>query len=105
MKRINLDIKAKFGVVMAVVLAAVALCGWSGLHAISGLNGHAKTLYSRDLDGMRTINQLNVQLGHVQDESVQATVTGNPDEASELQGRSKDIEKLLARLRALPDRG
>jgi methyl-accepting chemotaxis protein len=104
MNRINLDIKAKFAVVIAVVLAAVALCGWSGLHAISGLNGHAKSLYSRDLASMRIINELNVQLGHVQDEAVQATVTGNPAEASELQQRSKSIEQLLGQLRALPNR-
>jgi methyl-accepting chemotaxis protein len=104
MKNVKLDIKAKFGVVMAVVLAAVALCGWSGLHGISGLNGHVKTLYSRDLAGMRTINELNVELGHVQDESVQAAVTGNPDEASELQSRSKAIQAQLAHLSSLPNR-
>jgi len=52
---------------------------------------------------MRTINELNVQLGHVQDESVQATVTGNADEAVELKQRSAAIEKLLEHLKALPD--
>src|SRR4051794_34763462 len=104
MKRIHLDIKAKFGVVIAVVLASVGLCAWSGLHAIGAVDKHAKTLFARDFDGMKTISELNVQLGHVQDESVQATVTGNKDEAAELQGRSKDINALLAHLKALPNR-
>jgi methyl-accepting chemotaxis protein len=104
MKHLKLDIKAKFGIVMAVVLVAVAVIGWSGLRTINGLDGHAETLFGRDFDGMKTISELNVQLGHVQDEAVQATVTGNPDEASELQQRSKDIETLLAHLKALPNR-
>src|SRR4051794_41452699 len=102
MKRIHLDIKAKFGVVIAVVLASVGLCAWSGLHAIGAVDTHAKTLFQRDFDGMKTISQLNVQFGHVQDESVQATVTGNKDEAAELQQRSKDINALLGHLKALP---
>src|SRR3954469_3045214 len=104
MKRIHLDIKAKFGVVIAVVLASVGLCAWSGLHAIGAVDTHAKTLFQRDFDGMKTISQLNVQFGHVQDESVQATVTGNKDEAAELQQRSKDINALLGHLKALPNR-
>src|SRR5690349_11086012 len=104
MKNVHLDIKAKFGVVIAVVLASVGLCAWSGLHAIGALDNHAKTLFTRDFDGMKTINELNVQLGHVQDESVQATVTGSKSEASELQQRSKAIEADLAHLARLPDR-
>ena len=65
----KLDIKAKFGIVIGVVLLAVVLCGWSGIHATNGLNSHVKTLYTRDFNGMRTIADLNVQIGHVQDES------------------------------------
>ena len=38
MKRIKLDIKAKFGVVIAVVLAAVAVAGWAGLRTINKLD-------------------------------------------------------------------
>jgi methyl-accepting chemotaxis protein len=102
MKRIKLDIKAKFGVVIAVVLAAVAICGWSGVHATNGLNGHVKTLYNTDFAGMRTIADLNVQLGHVQDEAVNYTLTGEKGEAEELQGRSKVIQAELQRLKARP---
>jgi len=102
MKRIKLDIKAKFGVVIGVVLVAVALCGWSGIHATNGLNGHVKTLYNSDFSGMRTIAELNVQLGHVQDEAVNYTLTGENSEATELQGRSKVIQAELERLRARP---
>jgi len=80
MKNVHLDIKAKFGVVIAVVLAAVGVCAWSGLHAIGTLDGHAKTLFGRDFDGMKTINELNVQLGHVQDEAVQAVDQAQFDE-------------------------
>jgi methyl-accepting chemotaxis protein len=104
MKNVHLDIKAKFGVVIAVVLASVGLCAWSGLHAIGALDGHAKTLFGRDFDGMKTINELNVELGHVQDEAVQATVTGSKSEADELQERSKVIQADLAHLAKLPDR-
>jgi methyl-accepting chemotaxis protein len=102
MKRINLDIKAKFGVVIAVVIAAIALCGWSGIHASNGLNGHVKTLYSTDFAGMRTIADLNVQLGHVQDEAVNYTLTGEKSEAEELQGRSAVILRELKQLSARP---
>ena len=104
MKRIKLDIKAKFAIVIGAVLVAIGLIAWSGINTVNGVDNHAKTLFGRDFDGMKTINALNVQLGHVQDEAVQATVTGNPDEASELQGRSKQIEALLAHLKALPNR-
>ena len=104
MKRINLDIKSKFGVVIAVVLASVGICAWSGLHTINSLDSHAETLFGRDFDGMKTINELNVELGHVQDEAVQATVTGSADEAAELQDRSKLIEADLAHLSKLPNR-
>jgi methyl-accepting chemotaxis protein len=102
MKRIKLDMKAKFGVVIAVVLAAVALCGWSGIHANNGLNGHVKTLYSTDFAAMRTIADLNVQLGHVQDEAVNYTLTGEKGEAEEMQGRSVVIMRELSRLKARP---
>src|SRR3954470_11939231 len=98
----KLDIKAKFGIVIGVVLLAVVLCGWSGIHAAGGLNSHVKTLYSRDFSGMRTIAELNVQLGHVQDEAVNYTLTGEKSEATELQGRSKVIQAELERLRARP---
>src|SRR5215467_12631141 len=101
MKRIKLDIKAKFGVLIAVVLAAVALCGRSGIHANNGLNNHVKTLFGRDFDGMRTIADLNVQLGHVQDEAVNYTLTGEKDEAAELQERNQVIRKELAHLKGL----
>jgi methyl-accepting chemotaxis protein len=104
LKQLQLDIKAKFGIVIGAVLVAVCLIAWSGIHTVGGVDSHAKTLFGRDFDGMKTINALNVQLGHVQDESVQATVTGNPAEASELQGRSKDIRRLLGHLAALPNR-
>src|ERR1051326_6326740 len=100
MKRINLDIKAKFGVVIAVVLAAVAVCGWSGIHATSGLNTHVKTLYNRDFSGMRTIADLNVQLGHVQDEAVNFTLTGDKGEADELAQRAVVIQRELNQLKA-----
>ncbi len=103
MKRIKLDIKAKFAVVIAVVLAAVAICGWSGIHATNGLNGHVRTLYNTDFAGMRTIADLNVQLGHVQDEAVNYTLTGEKGEADEMQGRSVVIKRELAQLKARPD--
>jgi methyl-accepting chemotaxis protein len=102
MKRIKLDIKAKFGVVIAVVLAAVAICGWSGVHATNGLNGHVKSLYNTDFSGMRTIADLNVQIGHVQDEAVNYTLTGDKGEAEELQGRSAVIQRELKALKARP---
>jgi methyl-accepting chemotaxis protein len=103
MQRIKLDIKGKFGVVIALVLASVAVAGWAGLHGVSGLDGHAKTLYERDFDGMRTIADLNVQYGHVQDEAVNYTLTGEKSESVELIGRSAVIEKELAMLSKLPD--
>jgi methyl-accepting chemotaxis protein len=99
MKRIKLDIKAKFGVVIAVVLAAVAICGWSGIHAVNGLNGHVKTLYSEDLAGMRTIADLNVGIGHVQDEAVNYALGGEKGENTELLGRDPEIRKQLAELK------
>jgi methyl-accepting chemotaxis protein len=100
---IKLGITAKFGVMMAVVLAAVALCAWSGIHANNGLNNHLKTIYTRDFDGMRTIADLNVQIGHVQDEAVNYTVIHDKSEADELQRRNVAIRQELAHLRALPD--
>jgi len=103
MKRIKLDIKAKFGVVIAVVLAAVAICGWSGVHANNGLNGHVKSLYNVDFAGMRTMADLNVQLGHVQDEAVNYTLTRDKGEAEELQGRSKVIQAELQKLKTSPN--
>src|SRR3954470_14132819 len=99
----KLDIKAKFGIVIGVVLLAVVLCGWSGIHAAGGLNSHVKTLYSRDFSGMRTIADLNVQLGHVQDEAVNFTLTGDKGEAEELQTRSVTIAKELKQLSTLPN--
>jgi methyl-accepting chemotaxis protein len=99
----KLGISAKFGVMMGVVLIAVAICGWSGIHSGSGLNGHVKTLYNRDFSGMRTIADLNVQLGHVQDEEVNYTLTGEKSEAVELQGRSKVIMRELGVLASRPE--
>ncbi|HEY1594033.1 MAG TPA: methyl-accepting chemotaxis protein [Thermoleophilaceae bacterium] len=103
MKHLKLDIKAKFGVLIAVVLGAVALCGWSGIHSTNGLNGHVKTLYNRDFAGMRTIADLNVQLGHVQDEAVNYTLTGEKSEATELEGRAKVIRDEIAQLAGRSD--
>jgi methyl-accepting chemotaxis protein len=102
MKHLKLDIKAKFGVLMAVVIAAVAICGWSGIHAVNGVNGHVKSLYNGDFAGMRTIADLNVQLGHVQDEAVNYTLTGEKSEAAELQDRSKVIHSEIAQLAGRP---
>jgi len=96
----KLDIKAKFGIVIGVVLLAVVLCGWSGIHATNGLNSHVKTLYSRDFSGMRTIADLNVQLGHVQDEAVNFTLTGDQGESDELGQRAVVIQRELGRLKA-----
>jgi methyl-accepting chemotaxis protein len=103
MNGIKFDLKAKFGVVMAVVLAAVAVAGWAGLRAINGLDTHAETLYEKDFSGMRTIADLNVQFGHVQDEAVNFTLTGDKGESEELIGRSETITKELDHLRSLPD--
>ena len=104
MKRIKLDIKAKFGVVIAVVLAAVAVAGWAGLRTINKLDTHAETLYETDFSGMRTIADLNVQYGHVQDEAVNFTLTGDKGEGEELIGRSAVIQKELNQLKNLPQR-
>jgi hypothetical protein len=95
MQRIKLDIKGKFGVVIALVLASVAVAGWAGLHAINGLDTSAETLYEQDFSGMRTIADLNVQFGHVQDEAVNFTLTGEKAEGQELIERSAVIEKEL----------
>ena len=100
MKRINLDIKAKFGVVIAVVLGAVALCGWSGIHATNGLNNHVKTLYRANFGGMRTIADLNVQIGHVQDEATNYALAHDKGENDELHGRDPVIRKEIAQLAA-----
>jgi methyl-accepting chemotaxis protein len=104
MKRIKLDIKAKFGVVMAVVLAAVAVAGWAGLRTISKLDTHAETLYEADFSGMRVIADLNVQYGHVQDEAVNYTLTADKGESEELIGRSAVIQKELNQLKGRPGR-
>src|SRR3954447_21834995 len=96
----KLDIKAKFGIVIGVVLLAVVLCGWSGIHATNGLNSHVKTLYSRDFSGMRTIADLNVQLGYVQDEAGNFTLTGDKGESDELGQRAVVIQRELGRLKA-----
>jgi nitrogen fixation protein FixH len=96
MKRFSLDIKAKFGVVIAVVLAAVAICGWSGIHASNGLNSHVKTLYDKQFAGMRTIAELNVNLGHIQDEAVNYALGGDKGENTELHGRDPVIRRELA---------
>jgi methyl-accepting chemotaxis protein len=103
MNHIKLGIKAKFGVVMAVVLAAVVVAGWAGLHGVSGLDSHAKTLYQRDFGGMRTIADLNVQFGHIQDEAVNYTLTGEKSESEELVGRGATVEKELGMLSRLPN--
>jgi methyl-accepting chemotaxis protein len=103
MKHLKLDIKAKFGLIIVVVLGAVALCGWSGIHSTNGLHSHLKTLYNRDFAGMSTIADLNVQLGHVQDEAVNYTLTGEKSEATELQGRAKVIRNEIAQLGGRPD--
>ena len=96
----KLDIKAKFGIVIGVVLLAVVLCGWSGIHATNGLNSHVKTLYTRDFNGMRTIADLNVQLGHVQDEAVNFTLTGVKGESDELGQRAVVIQRELNQLKS-----
>jgi methyl-accepting chemotaxis protein len=101
MQRIKLDIKGKFGVVIALVLASVAVAGWAGLHGINGLDTSAERLYEKDFSGMRTIADLNVQFGHVQDEAVNFTLTGDKAEGQELIERSAVIEKELNSLKNL----
>src|SRR2546423_6790348 len=96
----KLDIKAKFGIVIGVVLLAVVLCGWSGIHATNGLNSHVKTLYTRDFNGMRTIADLNVQLGHVQDEAGKFPLTRVKGESHELGHRALGIPRELNQLKS-----
>src|ERR671937_1169091 len=103
MNRVKLDIKAKFGVVIGVVLLAVALCGWSGIHATNGLDNHVKTLYGTNFGGMRTIADLNVQIGHIQDEAVNFALGHDKGENEELHGRDPVIRKEIAKLAAAPD--
>jgi methyl-accepting chemotaxis protein len=102
MHRIKLDIKAKFGVVMVLVLAAVAIAGWAGLRTINGLDTHNETLYETDFTGMRTIADLNVGIGHIQDEAVNYALGGDKGENTELHGRDPVIRKELAQLAADP---
>jgi len=103
MNNVKLDIKAKFGVVIALVLASVAIAGWAGLRTINGLDTHNETLYQTDFTGMRLIADLNVNIGHVQDEAVNFALAGDKGENQELLGRDPVIRKELAQLAARPE--